>query len=351
MESAPACPVVETCGGCPLLRHSADTERALKLEKLHQLQAKLAMPSGSVELVSGAARIGYRNRIRLRIDDSGKIAFFNPEKSLGCAVLLPALQKYVSALCDWSNSGQTILAEFEHLEARAPDCDGYYGLYFTRKSLTPVSTMALAEVSKAYERQRVATSSDARMARQRFDIDGSAFQYVPLDGFLQVNFEVNRHLTQHIATGTRARNLRSFADLYCGSGNFALPLAAAGLRGIGIERMASCRLAAADAARNQQLTDVHFIDGDSVQQAARLLEDGQQFELVVLDPPRAGIREGLNVVRALATRNIVYCSCNPESMTRDLLALQQAGWRIEQLTGFDMFPGTNHLEVVAWLEM
>ncbi len=349
MEPAPACPVVEACGGCPLLRHTADTERALKLEKLHQLQAELAMPSGSVELVSGATRIEYRNRIRLRIDDSGKIAFFNPEKSLGCAALMPALQEYVSALCNWSNSHQTILAEFEHLEARAPDCDGYYGMYFTHKSLTPASTTALTQLSTARERQRVATNGDAPIPRQQFDIDGAAFQYVPLDGFLQVNFEVNRYLTQHMVNGARARNLRDFADLYCGSGNFALPLAAAGLRGIGVERVASCQLAATDAARDQQLTDVRFIEGHSVQQAARLLESGQRFELVVLDPPRPGIREGLDVVTALATHYVVYCSCNPESMTRDLLALQQAGLRIEQLTGFDMFPGTNHLEVVAWL--
>lgn len=238
---------------------------------------------------------------------------------------------------------------FAHLEVRVADCDGYFGLYLTRRYGAVSSTSAAYAVANSFPDQWVATDSESPIPEQRFDVDGSTILRVPLDGFLQVNFEVNRLVIEHVVGGARTRGLKSFADIYRGSGNFALPLARAGLSGIGVETVSSCQSAATQAARQQRLDGVQFVAGDAITNARDWLAAGQKLDAVIVDPPRAGVRQGLDVLMALAKRSIVYCSCNLASLTRDLRILQAQGWQLEQLTGFDMFPGTVHLEAVAWL--
>jgi 23S rRNA (uracil1939-C5)-methyltransferase len=294
-------------------------------------------------------RVGYRNRIRLRIDGQGKIGFFNSNKSPGCVILLPALRRVIAQLREWSESQGPLLAPFAHLEARAPDREGNSGLFLTRKDGAVVSGAVELELAASIENQRVATDADAAIPHQRFDIDSATYQLVPLNAFLQVNFEVNRHLTEHVVRGALSRNVRSFADVFCGSGNFALPLAKAGLTGVGVERVSTCKEAATRAAREQALNCVRFVEGDAITTCRHWLAAGLRFDAVVVDPPRAGVRENFDVLMALARRSLVYCSCNLESLARDLRVLLAAGWQLDELTGFDMFPGTVHLETIAWL--
>ncbi len=349
MKAAQLCPVVERCGGCPLLMQTAAQEREAKSSMLAQMQSELDATAPPAELIAGQQRIGYRNRIRLRVDERGHVGFFNAEKSPECLILLPALRRVVANLSDWSEAHRELLKLYAHLEARAPDKEGYSGVYLARKDVNAPTNSAMPELEASFENLRVGSDSDADMREQCFSIDGATHQRVPLNGFLQVNFEVNRLLTEHIVEGVRARSLQSFVDLYCGSGNFALPLVRAGLSGFGVERVAACRSSATRAAREQSLQQVQFIDGDAIETCRHWQKGGQLFDAVIIDPPRAGVREGLDVVMAIARRAIVYCSCNLTSLARDLRVLLKAGWRLDQLTGFDMFPGTLHLETVAWL--
>ena len=71
---------------------------------------------------------------------------------------------------------------------------------------------------------------------------------------------------------------------------------------------------------------------------------------VALDPPRAGVKEGLETVAALARRSIAMISCDPVTFARDLRGLLDLGFDLKHLEGFDMFPQTHHLEALAWLE-
>lgn len=349
MSDTCPCPVIEQCGGCPLLLQTRAEERAFKCAMLARLAEALGVSALEPPLVTLPGRVGYRNRIRLCVDGAGKIGFFNSEKSPSCVVLLPALRDAITQLQKWSVGHGAHLSPFAHLEVRAPDSDGTLGVFFTHKNGARATEAAVSAIVASLENHCAATDADAAIPSQRFDIDGTIYQRVPLNAFLQVNFEVNRRLTEHVVDGARARNLQSFADVYCGSGNFALPLAKAGLTGVGVERVSTCKAAATQAAREQSLNCVRFVEGDAIKTCQKWLAEGLRFDAVFIDPPRAGVREGLDVLMALARRSLVMCSCNTQSLTRDLRVLLQAGWRLEQLTGFDMFPGTLHLEAVAWL--
>jgi tRNA/tmRNA/rRNA uracil-C5-methylase (TrmA/RlmC/RlmD family) len=75
----------------------------------------------------------------------------------------------------------------------------------------------------------------------------------------------------------------------------------------------------------------------------------RRFELILLDPPRAGARDALDGLVALSPRSIALCSCDPVTLARDLRALAERGYTLEAVSGFDLFPQTHHVEALAWM--
>jgi 23S rRNA (uracil1939-C5)-methyltransferase len=344
---------VARCGGCPWLLASPEEEREYKIGNVRTLLQRLELPDVRFEFVDAPERVRYRNRIRLRVSDSGAVGFFNPDKSHACAVLRPELQAFVVRLREWARDHHGELVGVSHLEVRAPDADGHSGLLLTErvngacKALEPdVARRLAADLSPML----IAIDHQRPMPQQSFAHHADLLLYVPLNGFVQVNSSVNLLLVEHLVRLALEGRFRSFVDLYGGAGNFALPLAQSGLSGSLIERNPDCVHAAARSARAAHLKVLDVRVGDAIAMARARLVNGERVDLVIVDPPRAGVRSGLEVVTALATQAIAYCSCNLVTLERDLRALIAAGWRLQRLVGFDMFPGTRHQETLAWLE-
>jgi 23S rRNA (uracil1939-C5)-methyltransferase len=94
-----------------------------------------------------------------------------------------------------------------------------------------------------------------------------------------------------------------------------------------------------------------LLRAESAEHAARaLFEAGERFDLAILDAPRAGVKSGIEHMAALTRSALAVCSCNPESLARNLRSLTALGFVLERLLLFDMFPNTRHVEVLAWLE-
>ena len=349
MIGAPLCEVVERCGGCPCLLLAASEEHQRKITQAQNLMANLGLSHVGLEFVTSGRRTAYRNRIRLRIDEQGAVGYFNAGKSLDCAVLQPALRAFVSRLRDWAASNLLQLANFAHVEARTGDEDGHSGLLLTYRANARDDTPVTAQLGRDLGPVLVATDRDSCVPQQRFAHYNGGFLFVPLNGFVQINPAVNNQLVEHVVHGALSHQWSSFVDLYGGAGNFAVPLARAGLAGSLIERNRDCIQAASRSVRAQGLLGLQMQAADAITASRSLLASGATHDAVIIDPPRAGIREGIDVVLALAKRAIVYCSCNLTTLERDLRVLLGAGWTLQRLVGFDMFPGTRHLEAVAWL--
>jgi tRNA/tmRNA/rRNA uracil-C5-methylase (TrmA/RlmC/RlmD family) len=191
--------------------------------------------------------------------------------------------------------------------------------------------------------------TDSPRLWQRFQLTDDTFMLSSPRGFVQVNWEVNRRLIAHVLEGAAARAVRTFLDAYAGSGNFALPLARRGLSGLAVESNASALAPLREAARRQGLAGVQVVVADAATHASILGRQGRRYELVLVDPPRAGLGAGLEPLAQLAQRWFVVCSCNPVTLARDLARLTRLGFELEELCAFDMFPQTHHLETVAWL--
>ena len=140
-------------------------------------------------------------------------------------------------------------------------------------------------------------------------------------------------------------------DLYCGSGLFSLPLAAAGARVTGIDEN---RQAIRDAEMNVRL---NRIPGGRVRFLSARVEDGlasaarQAWDAVILDPPRQGCPKPIlsAVFQGIAPSRAVYVSCNPDMLAAELAAILSAGYSAERIEAIDMFPHTDHIETVVRL--
>jgi 23S rRNA (uracil1939-C5)-methyltransferase len=153
-----------------------------------------------------------------------------------------------------------------------------------------------------------------------------------------------------VVTGAKQRGLSTFCDLFAGVGNFALPLAHAGLSGVMVERTPSAVRAAERAAGEQGLPQLRARTVDASRALKDLVHEGRQFDLVVLDPPREGAPDVVAGIAALRPRAVAYVACDPVTLSRDLRPLLAAGLRLASVEAFDMFPRTHHFETLVWLD-
>lgn len=162
--------------------------------------------------------------------------------------------------------------------------------------------------------------------------------------FYQVNLEVNTALSTWVRDQVLGLSPARLLDLYAGIGNLSLPIAAEGVACTLIEVAGSSMRDARDTAKRHQLeVDARTSD------AGRFRAGDAFFDVALLDPPRAGAPGVVDQLVVTRPAGLVYVSCNPSTMARDLRAAKAAGYRITALAAFEMFPGTPHLEAVATL--
>jgi len=293
---------------------------------------------------------GYRNRIRVRVDASGQVSFFNTEKSWECIALEPSVADLLNRVRQLTEADPGLLRRALHFEARAADMDGRAALCVTTDPEVSFSSAGLSEaLGPDLHVAENGKCSAGHGPEQRMDLGGGIFTRLPLGSFVQINTAVNRLLVDAVAQGAKERGLHTFLDLYAGAGNFTLPLLARGLRGVGVEIDEDAIGGARRAMTDQNLVDGEFLHGDAPGEARRLRSGGQRYDLVLIDPPRAGVRDGLDTMAELSSSHIAMCSCNPQSLARDVARLLSLGCELEEVTAFDMFPHTAHIEALVWL--
>jgi tRNA/tmRNA/rRNA uracil-C5-methylase (TrmA/RlmC/RlmD family) len=178
--------------------------------------------------------------------------------------------------------------------------------------------------------------------------------HVPRDSFFQNNFHLLPALVETVRAALRDSQVEYLMDVYCGVGFFALSLADQVRRFIGVE----CDQMAVRAARQNMaqrgITNGDFLAGNAEGLLPGLLRCHPAHQTaVVLDPPRTGCpRPSLELLRAVRPRQVIYVSCHPATLARDLSLLCAGGlFELKQLTPLDMFPQTQHVECVADLRL
>ena len=286
----------------------------------------------------------------MRFDERGRLAFFNQAKSHDCQVLMPEVRHAIEELRDFAEQSASAFAGMSHVEVRAPGLDGRPSAFFVPLLLHHALPLADPKAFLELESQWLVQVYDdaAPAVVQRYPLQRSWWG-VPLGSFMQINFGVNELLVEHVVNGAIERGVESFVDLFAGAGNFALPLAAVGCDGHAVELDRRAAEALRSTAAERGLSRLVCSADDAHHWLRRERQLRRHYDLVVLDPPRAGLKASAESSAALARRHILLCSCNTLSLSRDLQALAQLGFFAESVTAFDMFPQTDHIEVAVWL--
>jgi 23S rRNA (uracil1939-C5)-methyltransferase len=335
----PACPVVDACGGCDWMK----LERTAELRYKASLVAEALERTGGVrlsappEVITAGGELAYRSRVRLHVDARGRVGFYARGTHAlvevpGCPVAEPEVERGIRLVRDVAARVPLALRGFESVEVRAHE-DG--GLDFV-----------------AHPRAGAAKDVESGAERLRKELGGHGTVAVSRAGaeFSQVNRAVNAVLVARLVAGASERGVRTFLDLYAGSGNFAVPLALAGMTGVCVESEPRAAEHARARARHEVPDRLEVRSGDVVRALDALLRVDQRFELVVLDPPRAGAKDAVPGIVRLEPRVIAYVACDPVTLARDLRVLVEKGWAVASVTCFDMFPRTHHVETLVWLE-
>lgn len=381
----PPCVHAKRCGGCDVMALTPAAQRRVKHDMVVEILRRTAhidaTASGAVPLHflpdDGASEtLNYRTRIRLHIDAQSQLGFFAEQSHevvpvAHCLVATERVNRVLAALVELSQLRPELLTPFEQVEIRAlgeladllwsprrndrgskrskADLSAVLGTlerHLQSESPTLALQHVLAEEAPARWREFV--------QGVELDTDAHAGSSVPTrlwfapGTFTQVNWRVNTRIVSDLVGAAKTRSPRHFLDLYCGAGNFSLPLLALGLDGVGIESNPTS-IAAATAAAAAQHLGGRFLAEDVATAVQRLVSDQQKFDLVILDPPRAGFREVVPLLQRLEPKHVFICACDPVTFARDLRSLIEQGFVLEQLRAYDMFPQTHHVECSAWL--
>ncbi|TBU90011.1 23S rRNA (uracil(1939)-C(5))-methyltransferase RlmD [Phytopseudomonas dryadis] len=358
------CVHARVCGGCSLQHMAHGEQLALKRRLLAEQFSRLAdlQPEAWAEPLSGP-EFGYRRRARIavrwdprqkRLEVGFRAAASQDIIAIqDCAVLVQPLQPILRAL-------PSLLAGLH-----APRAIGHVELFHGSSSAMLIRhTAPLGEVDLA-RLQAFCTVHKAQLWLQgeadpqpldatlslgyRLETWDLQLAYRPGD-FVQVNAAVNEAMVAQALQWLAPQASERVLDLFCGLGNFALPLARLAREVVAVEGVQAMVERAADNARANGLANAHFFQADL---SNPLVETGWAtggFEAVLLDPPRDGALQVVRQIASLGARRLLYVSCNPATLARDSSELLQQGYRLKKAGILDMFPQTAHVEAMALFE-
>lgn len=351
------CEIADRCGGCDWhhIAYPAQLthKRALIAEALRRTGGFHDLPA--IEITPSPNPLGYRLRMRLHIDARGELGFFEKRShrlivAPTCAVASPELGAALTHFRAIAAALPRELAQFESVELRvSPHPPERLATLVARGEPKQAARRAAQLLERLRPEFQLAVSGLPTGVRQRFELAPDLFLSVSPQAFVQVNWEVNLALVEHVVAGARARGVQRFLDVYAGAGNFTLPLARAGFAGVSVEAHPDAARAAAESLLEHGFSAVRALSEDATHALESLARAGERFDLVLLDPPRAGAATLLEPLLALSPTHVAYCSCDPVTLARDLRALCAEHYVLEAIHAFDMFPGTHHVETLVWL--
>jgi 23S rRNA (uracil1939-C5)-methyltransferase len=364
----PKCPHFGVCGGCSMQHldsaaQVAAKQRVLEANLWHlgrlraeQLYAPIYGPAWgyrqrarlSVRMVpkKGGALVGFHERKSSYVADMRQCENLPPHVS---ALLLP-LRDLVSALSISSALPQIELAVGESVTA------------LVLRILEPPSAADENLLRAFADRHDVVFYLQPKgpaTAYRFYPLDGAKLSYLLPDfgiehffsptEFTQVNNAVNRVLVRRALALLEPQPGERIADMFCGLGNFSLPIARSGAHVLGIEGSADLLLrAAANSAANGLAGQVDYAVANLFETTPESLAALGHFDRMLIDPPREGAVELVNALGEDSPRRIVYVSCNPATLARDAAILvTQKGYRLRGAGVVNMFPNTSHVESIA----
>ena len=352
----PQCPHFGVCGGCqqqhasPLLQQKSKSSALSRLLK-HEVNDVIADKPW-----------GYRRRARLSLSYQPKAARlemgFRKSGSSDivdikqCPILVPQLEALLPEVRACL-SGLEGLRHLGHVELVLAN----NGPLMVLRHTAPLSTKDREKLERFSHSHELALflAPQSEILEQVtgeapwYASNGLRLTFSPRD-FIQVNDGVNQQMIEKALAWLDVQPDDRVLDLFCGMGNFTLPLAQKAASVVGVEGVEALVAKGQENALQNGLHNVTFFHQNLEEDVTQQPWAKQGFDKILLDPARAGAPGVMQHIIKLAPTRVVYVSCNPATLARDSEALVSAGYQIQRLAMLDMFPHTGHLESMVLFE-
>lgn len=362
----PQCEQYGVCGGCSLQHMAADAQLAAKqgvlLDNLRQLGG--VEPERVLPPLRSSSPWGYRRKARLGVKNvprKGKVLVGFRERGSSfvtdverCHVLHPHVGELLPALSALIES-LTISQRLPQIEVAMDDARCVLVL----RVLDPLGEGDAQRLRAFAQRHDVVFYLQPAGPESVVPLDGSVdlhyrlpdddltLWFLPGD-FTQVNSDINRQMIAHAMALLEPASDERVLDLFCGIGNFTLPIARRAAHVVGVEGDAGLVARARDNAHRNAIDNAEFFAADLYADLSAEPWLRERYDKVLLDPPRSGAYEVLPLLARLGARRLVYVSCYPGTLARDAGELvKHHGYRLVAAGVMDMFPHTAHVESIA----
>ena len=360
----PACEHAGICGGCSLQHLGADRQIEHKNAVLFELLKHQSGIEPSYRLPALRGPLwGYRRKARLGVKyvpkKGGALVGFREKAApyiadiQSCAVLDPAVGQQLMALRELINDLS--------IPNRIPQIEVAIGDVGVALVLRHLDAFALADL-EALVAFQVQTSIgiylqpdgedsvhplNSETTKLSYTVDGITIDFNPTD-FTQVNGEMNRRMIDLVIEKLEIDGDDRVADLFCGLGNFSLPIAARAKSVMGAEGSVDLIKRARENAVRNSFGNASFVHADLAQSSGLAKLDMTGITKLLLDPPRTGADAIVKELDLKALQRIVYVSCNPVTLARDVKSIVNTqGFNFTCAGVMDMFPHTSHVESIA----
>jgi 23S rRNA (uracil1939-C5)-methyltransferase len=376
----PKCQFAAQCGGCSLQHMDSSSQLELKQGVLmEQLQhvAKLSPESYQLLPKLQAGSFHYRRKARLAVrlvaKKGGALVGFREKYSsfitdmTDCQVLVQEVAELIQPLRDFISQLQAryTIPQVEVAVGEAKDGDSLrnqVALVFRHmEGLSDSDLEAFSSFARLYGVDLYLQPAGVNSVHKLYPTDAlDRLQYFlpefdltmnfhPMD-FTQVNADINRLIISRALQLLELQVHDVVLDLFCGLGNFTLPLATRCSQVVGVEGSAEMVQRGEENARFNRLSNARFFAANLCESLSDKQWAETQFTKVLLDPPRSGAIEIMAQIASFRAEKIVYISCNPAALVRDAVVLLENGYKLKSAGVMDMFPHTTHVESIAEFE-
>ena len=376
------CPVFDKCGGCALRHIDFEAECRIKKQRVEDCLRRIGGLDISVESIECGAPDGYRNKPQYPVgmsEQGVQIGFFAPHshriiECRNCRLQPPEFEGVLEAFEDYMTQcrvpaydEQTGRGLIRHIYIRQAAVDGKMMVCAVINGKELPNGEHLVSLLKERLGDRLKTvvlnintkATNVILSDNCRVIYGDGYLNDVLCGvkvrlnalsFYQVNHDMAERLYE--AAAELAGEGKVLLDLYCGAGTIGLSMANRFERLIGVEVIDKAVEDARFNAAENGIDNADFICADAHEAAKRLEAEGLRPDVVVVDPPRKGLAQGLPklIAEKMQPERVVYVSCDPATLARDLAAFAESGYATRRVKAFNLFPRTAHVESIALLE-
>jgi len=375
------CPVAKLCGGCDFWHMDYEEETRLKAERVKTCLNRLAGEElEKVEILSAPTCHGYRNKAQYPVSSKKGRAFAGFFKAgthevvenQRCLILPEETDRVKDAVMDYVNQYRVTVYDevshtglLRHIYVRRGAVSGQILVCLAvngRKLPKPEELIRRLEKIEGFTTLVLSVNTkkgNAVLGDEFLTLYGPGFIEDTLCGltfrlsprsFYQVNHHQAQRLYEAAISQAEITKEDTVLDLYCGVGTITLCMASAAGKVIGVEVIPQAVEDAKDNARRNGIENAEFFCGDAGAAALELEKQGIKADVVVVDPPRKGLNaDTIEALARFSPRRIVYVSCDPATLARDVALLKERGYTLKNALAADLFPRCSHVESIVTL--